>query len=421
MVGILIALLAPAVAFVFAFRRSLTYLHIFQQEEYDGPRFLRWLAASRSFDRKLSLALLLIGAIALGLGGAVPPPLFSLAAAACLGVAAWREADPRQASKKKLVLTARARRILVGGMALAVLAAIACAAAPQVAVWVLFVQFVPLALVLANLLLLPLERRVQARYWREAHVKLASLRPTVIGVTGSFGKTSVKHILGHILDMAGPTLITPGSVNTPMGISRIIRERLDRQHRYFVVEMGAYGPGSIARLCRLAPPDLGVITAIGMAHYERFKSLDVVAETKLELAEAVIARQGAVIIAEQALETEIARAFAARHPDAFILCGKDAAAPVRLVAVKQDRDGIVVDLVWQGTPYTLRPVGSASIRRCATSRSAARRKWRTASRSSGNPAAGRSSTTATIPIRWALPARLRCSASCAAKAGGEFW
>jgi UDP-N-acetylmuramoyl-tripeptide--D-alanyl-D-alanine ligase len=354
MAGIVVPLVVLAVALVFAFRRSLTYLHIFQQEEYDGRRFLRWLAASRSFDRKLSLALLVLGAIALGLSAALPPPLFSLAAAACLGIAAWRETDPRQASKKKLVLTARARRILVGGMALTVLAAIACTAARQVAAWVLFVQLVPLWLVVANLLLLPLERLVQRRYWREAHAKLDSLRPMVIGVTGSFGKTSVKHILGHILEMAGPTLITPGSVNTPMGISRIIRERLDRQHRYFVVEMGAYGRGSIARLCRLAPPDLGVITAIGMAHYERFKSLDAVAETKLELAEAVIAREGAVIVAEQALETEVARAFAARHPDAVILCGKDSAAPARLVEVKQERDGIVVDLVWQGTPYTLR-------------------------------------------------------------------
>jgi UDP-N-acetylmuramoyl-tripeptide--D-alanyl-D-alanine ligase len=353
-VALLTSLAALVLALFFAFRRSLIYLHIFQQEEYDGPRFLRWLVASRSFDRKLSLALLLIGAFQFAAEDVFPGFEFPLAAAVCFAVAALREADPRRASKKKLALTARATRILVGGMVLAALVGIASAAARQVLAWVVFVQLVPLCLVLANLLLSPAERMIQARYWREAHAKLGQLRPTVIGVTGSFGKTSVKHILGHILDMAGPTLITPGSVNTPMGVSRIIRERLDRQHRYFVVEMGAYGPGSIARLCRLAPPDFGVITAIGMAHYERFKSLDVVAEAKLELAEAVIARGGAMIVAEQALETATARAFAERHRDAFLLCGSGAAAPARLLEVRQDPDGVVVDLVWQGTPYTLR-------------------------------------------------------------------
>jgi UDP-N-acetylmuramoyl-tripeptide--D-alanyl-D-alanine ligase len=73
-----------------------------------------------------------------------------------------------------------------------------------------------------------------------------------------------------VLETASPTLITPGSVNTAMGIARVIRERLQPQHRYFVVEMGAYGIGSIRRLCALTPPHLGIITAIGKAHYERF-------------------------------------------------------------------------------------------------------------------------------------------------------
>jgi UDP-N-acetylmuramoyl-tripeptide--D-alanyl-D-alanine ligase len=81
---------------------------------------------------------------------------------------------------------------------------------------------------------------VQRRYWTEAHEKLGKLRPTVIAITGSYGKTSVKHILGHVLETAAPTLITPGSVNTAMGIARIIREQLRPHHRYLVVEMGAY-------------------------------------------------------------------------------------------------------------------------------------------------------------------------------------
>ena len=101
----------------------------------------------------------------------------------------------------------------------------------------------PLTLVAGNLLLAPFEARMQRRYWDEAHEALRRVDPMVIAITGSYGKTSVKHILGHVLETAAPTLITPGSVNTAMGIARVVRERLQPHHRYFVVEMGAYGIG----------------------------------------------------------------------------------------------------------------------------------------------------------------------------------
>ena len=348
------ALLLLAATLWFAWRRSLTYLHLFQQEEYDGRRFLRWLVTSISFDRKLTVALLPLGLAELALAGSVRGWIFHVAAAGLFATTAAFEADPRQASKKKLALTARATRILAIGLGLTALVAIAAALVPWTLVSIVVVQVVPLSLVLANLLLAPFEQRIQKRYWTEANAKLARLKPTVIGVTGSFGKTSVKHILGHVLDMAAPTLITPGSVNTPMGVSRIIRERLDARHRYFVVEMGAYGVGSIARLCRLAPPDFGLITAIGLAHYERFKSVDTVARTKLELADAVVARNGKVVMAEQVLDTPTARAYAQAHRAALVICGAAPEAAVKITAIRQERDGIVTELLWQGRPYTLR-------------------------------------------------------------------
>lgn len=215
------------------------------------------------------------------------------------------------------------------------------------------VQFLPFALVLANGALIPVERAIQNRYWHEAHDKLHRLAPKVIGVTGSFGKTSVKHILGHILEMTAPTLITPGSINTPMGIARIVRERLDARHRFFVVEMGAYGPGSIERLCRLAPPDMGIVTAIGLAHYERFKSLDTVARTKFELADAVAARSGTLVAATPTLDFPATRAFADRHPDTIVRCG-ESGADLTITASRQEITGTVVEVMWQGRPYVLR-------------------------------------------------------------------
>jgi UDP-N-acetylmuramoyl-tripeptide--D-alanyl-D-alanine ligase len=345
--------LGVVLAFVpFAARRLMTYLHIFQQEEYDGVRFVRWLAATGSIDKRLSLALLAVGGAMLLIGG---PEWLAAALAAALFIAvAVRETDPRRQAKKPLVLTARAKRIFAVALVIAIIsgAAIAVVGANP-ALLILPVQLLPIDLAVANLLLVPLEARIQQTFWREAHDKLIALSPVVIAITGSYGKTSVKHILGHILEAASSALITPGSVNTPMGIARIVRERLQSRHRYFVVEMGAYGPGSIARLCRLAPPALGVITAIGKAHFERFKSLDTVARTKFELAEAVASRQGKLITCEGVLGFAPAQAFAQAHADMMVICGERAGLPLELISIRQDRDGLAVAVVWHGTRYDL--------------------------------------------------------------------
>jgi len=345
-------LFALVLFLVFAAKRLLTYLHVFQQEEYDGPRFLSWIWREHAYDRRLSAVLIVVAVAQFVLGERfgidwVFPPLAGLAFLAT----AMLETDPRKTAKKRLAMTARAKRIYVIAW---VLLAIIAVSPSYVLFWLIPVHLIPVALVVANLILNPFEARVQRRYWAEAHEKLGKLRPTVIAITGSYGKTSVKHILGHVLETAGPTLITPGSVNTAMGIARIVRERLAAHHRYFVVEMGAYGPGSIQRLCELAPPDFGIITAIGMAHYERFKSLDTVAAAKFELAEATQQKGGKTIVAADTLEFPASRSFAASHSEALIVVGEDDAAPFRIAAIGQEADGVAVSVHWRGEAYELR-------------------------------------------------------------------
>lgn len=348
--------ITAALFLVFAARRGLTYLHLFQQEEYDGPRFLRWWAHEHAWDRRLSLGLLALGVAQLALGRSIGQPwFFPLLAGVLCAVAAAFESDPRKNAKKPLAMTARARRIcLIALGMLAVLAIVAALATGNALVWLVPVQAVPFALVAANLLLMPLESRVQRRYWHEAHDRLGRLRPTVIAVTGSYGKTSVKHILGHVLESASPTLITPGSVNTAMGIARIVRERLGQHHRFFVVEMGAYGIGSIRRLCDLAPPQFGIVTAIGKAHYERFKSLEGVAQAKFELAHAAVENGGKVIAAADVFGFPASRQFAEQHPGALITVGENPGATVSIEALRQEPEGVVLTVLWQGAAYELR-------------------------------------------------------------------
>jgi UDP-N-acetylmuramoyl-tripeptide--D-alanyl-D-alanine ligase len=158
--------------------------------------------------------------------------------------------------------------------------------APFIASAIVFAA-APLFLIAANGCLMPYERAVQAGYEAEAVDRVKSTRPFIIGITGSYGKSSAKAMLAHILQFKGPTLAASGSINTLMGVTRHLREELVHGHQFMVVEMGAFARGSISRLCQLTPPSAGLITAVGDMHLERFGSLDEIVRAKSELAQAV--------------------------------------------------------------------------------------------------------------------------------------
>ena len=333
----------------FAYRRLLRYLHIYQQDEYDSSRFAPWLIQTGSVDKKLTamLAMVAVGwfVVGEGLSGWIWVAIILLA---FLGSAA-AEPDPRGAAKKPLRVTARAGKILGVALGLTALAGLICAWAAPYWGWLIAVQLLPVHLMLANLALSPFEARVQQKFWDEAHQKVTRLDTEVIGITGSFGKTSVKHLLHHALSMQANSFMTPGSINTPMGIARVVRENLPEDTDYFVVEMGAYGPGSIDRLCRLTPPKLGMLTSLGVAHYERFKSLDTVARAKLELAEHVFKNGDGKLVAHSSTRAvPYAAEFIAAHRDRVVLCGEDQDADVRVLSVEQDAEGLKVALAVDG-------------------------------------------------------------------------
>ncbi|MCL2332584.1 MAG: UDP-N-acetylmuramoyl-tripeptide--D-alanyl-D-alanine ligase [Actinomycetia bacterium] len=141
---------------------------------------------------------------------------------------------------------------------------------------------------LANALNTPVEHAIRRHYLADAQrVLAASPRLTVIGITGSYGKTSVKHFLTALLQAKYHVLMTPESYNTPMGVVMTIREQLRSTHEIFVCEMGARYEGDIRELCDLVNPTHGVITAIGEQHLETMGSLETITRTKFELAGAV--------------------------------------------------------------------------------------------------------------------------------------
>lgn len=271
-----------------AWRRSLAYLRYFQQEGYEAIRFLQWANIRSLTDPAFWLAVVCAFLCAWQSGVAVAA---FLVGAVLLGLL---QPDPRRSGKIPLRLTWRATRVLAVTLVLAttswMLAADVYSAdgiqAPLIASSIVFALF-PLVMVLADLVLVPYERHVQRAYEADAVRRVAEARPLIIGITGSYGKSSSKAMLAHILQCHAPTLAASGSINTLMGVTRHIREELVNGHQYMVVEMGAFKTGSIRRLCQLTPPSAGLITAVGDMHLERFGSLEAIVKAKGELAAAL--------------------------------------------------------------------------------------------------------------------------------------
>lgn len=139
-----------------------------------------------------------------------------------------------------------------------------------------------------NWLLKPVEQAINQSFVDDAKRILSQMPDMkIIGITGSYGKTSTKHYLNRILSEKYDVLMTPGSFNTPMGVVRTVREQLKPYNNLFIVEMGAKNIGDIKEICDLVHPSMGIITAVGPQHLESFKTIENVQCTKFELADAL--------------------------------------------------------------------------------------------------------------------------------------
>ena len=168
--------------------------------------------------------------------------------------------------------------------------------------WVLAIMLVPFYVMFSGLVMKPVERSIQQGFIRAAQKKLASMPGLkIIGITGSYGKTSTKFALATMLSERYSVCFTPGSFNTPMGICKVINNDLQSHHQILILEMGARYRGNIAELCGIAHPNIAVLTNIGKAHLETFGSQEVIAQTKGELLEALNPGETAVVNADDAL------------------------------------------------------------------------------------------------------------------------
>lgn len=142
---------------------------------------------------------------------------------------------------------------------------------------------VPYTVLLAYYINKPLEKRINKKFVKKAESALEARKDLIkIGITGSYGKTSVKEILKAFLSMKYEVLSTPESYNTPLGISKTVNN-LDDNDKIFIAEMGARRQGDIKELTKMVKPDIAVITGVTAQHLETFKTLKAIESAKYEL------------------------------------------------------------------------------------------------------------------------------------------
>lgn len=138
----------------------------------------------------------------------------------------------------------------------------------------------------SNIIIMPIEESINRKFYEEAQEKIKNRNDLkVVGITGSFGKTSTKFIMGTILGERFKVLNTPESYNTPMGLSKVINNNLKEDDEIFIAELGARNIGDIKEVSQLVQPKIAVITSIGPVHLETFKNIDNIMKTKYELIE----------------------------------------------------------------------------------------------------------------------------------------
>ena len=265
------------ISYIYLLYKSKHAYHMLQLESYKNKRYVKWIKNNKTI--KIKELILIIPSIII---------FFNFKLGLIINII-WVSIlilfKNKYTEKKPLVVTARIKRMYITELLILILLGVlANLYNNSVILLNILIIFSYIFILLINIINSPIEKSIQLKYYKKAKRKLESNRNLkVIGITGSYGKTSTKSIIGTILSQKYNTLITPESYNTTMGVVRTINEKLDNIHQVFVCEMGAKNIGDIKEICDLVNPEYGVLTAIGPQHLETFKTLENVKNTKMEL------------------------------------------------------------------------------------------------------------------------------------------
>ncbi|EFI41516.1 UDP-N-acetylmuramoyl-tripeptide--D-alanyl-D-alanine ligase [Peptoniphilus sp. oral taxon 386] len=264
----LIKFLVIFVTLYFSIIRSNYPIHMLQLEGYENDEYLKWISENKDKVTKL-----------------------------------WYKKQDEE--KSPLVWTDRAKRLMKKHeLVNIIIVFIICIVADIIYLFFDNIAFLVIFLLITGFLLyfyqyklivvsnkfaIPKELEINMGFYKQAQEKIRNYKENydlkVLGITGSFGKTSVKFISNTILSEGLRVKNTPSSFNTPMGLSKIINNELENTTEVFIAELGAKKRGEIEEVAALVQPNIGIITAIGPTHMHLFKTIDNIQNTKYELIE----------------------------------------------------------------------------------------------------------------------------------------
>jgi len=265
--------------FIASVLSTVKYVHIFQLNSYAHDTQWRWMR--KNTGKLLPNILFSLFGIILYLIN----PMLAIIPVVIAGIS-----NRYKKAKKPIAFTARVKRLITTIVILTlVVPLVGLIWDEKIFVLLSFLMYFinPIVIVISDTINSPVEKAVKQYYINDAKKILSSSNANVIGVTGSFGKTSVKYYLNTLLNSQFDTLMTPESFNTPMGVVITIRGKLGARHKHFICEMGARRVGDIAEICDIVHPSVAVITSVGPQHLETFGSIERVIDTKFELADAL--------------------------------------------------------------------------------------------------------------------------------------
>ena len=293
---VLLILISTVVIF-----ESKKSLHMLQQNLYnENNRYLKWIAKNKSEFLNIQLVTIFITIICLiGIFKIETVSfIFLLILIGCYAYEGYRlfeRADSEQ-KKKPLVITKRVKRLIFTTTVLYLIPIVLFLLNydNDFNMWMLLMIFEIMCymnlfiVLISKIINTPYEKCVYYYYLNKAKNTLKNRSNLkVVGITGSYGKTSSKNILSDILNIKYNTLPTPKNLNTPNGLMITINNHLDKFTEVFIAEMGAYVRGEIKELCDLVHPKYGILTTIGTAHLESFGSEENIQKAKFELIESL--------------------------------------------------------------------------------------------------------------------------------------
>ena len=353
--------------YVYLFLKSKKSVHMLQQNWYnDGNRYLKWISIHKKdvfFNFEL---LFLILAINFFIPETVGMILFIIFCTICSLLFITNE--KKEQNKLPLNYTKRVKRLFITIYLLYLLPVLGMCVFNHMSHLSLYYMIMGLLIYLnyyiiwiANIMNQPIEKSINDHFRYKAIQKLKSMNLKVIGITGSYGKTSSKNILSDILNMKYNALPTPKNFNTPLGIIRTINQYLDKFNDIFIAEMGAFKQGEIKELCDLVHPNYGILTKIGTAHLESFGSQKNIQKGKFELIESLPSDGIGILNADDPLQVS----YKIKNKCKIIWIGMNQDADVCACNVKLNADGTNFDVVFKNDDkkyhFTTKLLGIANI------------------------------------------------------------